>query len=207
MANSNTGEITNKDLVLFALYELGGAERLVHTEDVAVEVFRYPLGQQWYQWERYAEYPDKERVARELRRLKNTKGNALVKGHVNIGAKKDRLDGWKLTAAGVDRIRSIEKQIMAALGREEVTHSKYKIDKLRSRITATSCYKLYLLDSTLKEANDHDFTDMLYCFPDASNQRVRDAYDKLLANAKALSATDLIDFLEATRYRFRGFFH
>jgi hypothetical protein len=206
MADS-TGEITNKDLVLFALYELGGAEKLVHTEEVAVQVFQYPLGRQWYQWEKYPEYPDKERVARELRRLKNTKGNALVKGHVNIGAKKDRLDGWMLTAAGVDRINSIEKKILAALGREEVTHFKYDIGKVRSRITATSCYKLYLLDSNLKEANDHDFTDMLYCLPDASNQRIRDAYDKLLASAKAVSATDLIDFLEAARYRFREFFH
>jgi len=203
---TDAAEITNKDIVLFALYELGGAETLIHTEDIAVQVFQYPLGRKWYQWERYGEYPDKERVSRELRRLKNTKGNALVKGHVNIGAKKDRLDGWMLTAAGVDRIRSIEKQIVAALGREEVTHSKYKIDKLRSRITCTSCYKRYLKDPTLKEVNDHDFTDMLFCLPDAPSQRVRDAYDKLLANAKALGATDLIDFLEAVRYRFKEFF-
>ena len=32
MAASNAGAITNKDLVLFALYEVGGAERPVHTE-------------------------------------------------------------------------------------------------------------------------------------------------------------------------------
>jgi hypothetical protein len=206
MSDSNTGAFTNKDLVLFALYKLGGAERLVHTEDVAVEVFRYPLGQQWYQWERYAEYPDKERVARELRRLKNARGFALVKGHVNIGSKKDRLDGWMLTAAGIDRIRSIEKQIVATLGKEEVTHSKYKLDKLRRRIKSTSCYQIYLKDPNLGEAKDHDFTDMLYCLPDAPNERVRDAFDQLLANAKALSATELIDFLETARDRFRGFF-
>lgn len=206
MSDINTGAFTNKDLVLFALYKLGGAERLVHTEDIAVEVFRYPLGQQWYQWERYAEYPDKERVARELRRLKNTKGTAFVKGHVNIGAKKDRLDGWMLTAAGVDRIRSIEKQIVAPLGQVVVTHSKYKLDKFRRRITSTSCYMVYLKDPTLKEAKDHDFTDMLYCLPDAPSERVRVAYDQLLANAKALGATDLIEFLEAARDRFGGFF-
>jgi hypothetical protein len=206
MADTNIVEITNKDLVLFALYELGGAQKLVHTEDVAVQVFRYPLGKQWYQWERYAEYPDKERVARELRRLKNAKGTAFVKGHVNIGAKKDRLDGWMLTAAGVDRIRAIEKQIMAGLGKEEVTHCKYKLDKLIRRITTTSCYQIYLKDPTLSEAKDHDFTDMLYCLPDASSQRVQDAYDKFLANAKDIGATDLIKFLEVARERFGGFF-
>lgn len=96
MATFPSQDITNKDLVLFALYESGGAERPVHTEEVAAQVFKYPLGKQLYCWERYPEYPDKERVTRELRRLKKIKGASLVKGHVNIGAKKDRLDGWML---------------------------------------------------------------------------------------------------------------
>ena len=107
MATNKTGAITNKDLVLFALYKIGGAEKEVHTEDVAAEVFRYPLGKQRYRWERYAKYPDKERVTRELRRLKNMKGTSFVKGQVNIGSRKARLDGWMLTAAGVDRIKAI----------------------------------------------------------------------------------------------------
>jgi hypothetical protein len=206
MSASNTETFNNKDLVLYALYKLGGAERLVHTEDIAVEVFRYPEGQQFYQWERYAQYPDKERVARELRRFKNAKGTALVKGHVNVGSKKDRLDGWMLTAAGVDRIRAIEKEIVVALGLSVGTYSKYKQDKFRRRITRTSCYKTYLKDPKLEKAEDHDFTDMLYCLPDAPSERVRKAYDQLLANAKALGVKDLIEFLEAARDRFRGFF-
>jgi hypothetical protein len=137
--------------------------------------------------------------------LKNTKGTAFVKGHVNIGSKKDRLDGWMLTAAGVDRIMAIEKQIVA-LGHAIEPHSKYKQDKFRRRVTSTSCYKIYLKDPNLGGAKDHDFTDMLYCLPDAPNERVRNAFDQLLTKAKALSATDLIDFLEAARDRFRGFF-
>lgn len=204
-AGTNAEAITNKDLVLFALYEVGGAERYVNTEDVAHKVFQYPLGRQRYRWERH-DYPDKERVARELRRLKDMKGNLFVKGHVNIGAKKDRLDGWMLTAAGVDRVKAIEKQAVSILGEARGTHSKYDEDALRRRVTNTSCYKIYLKDPTFREAKDHVFTDMLYCLPDAPSEKVRAAYDQLLASAKAVGALDLIEFLEAAHRRFAGFF-
>ena len=199
-------DITNKDLVLFALYESGGAERPVHTEEVAAQVFKYPLGKQLYCWEKYPEYPDKERVTRELRRLKKIKGASLVKGHVNIGAKKDRLDGWMLTPAGVDRIKEIEKQISTTIRKSTSPHSKYKEDAFRRRIAGTSCYMIYLKDPSMEEAKDHVFTDMLYCLPDAPKERVRAAYDQMLANAKAINAVDLVNFLEAARLRFADFF-
>lgn len=202
---NNTQAITNKDLVLFALFEVGGAERYVNTEHVAEKVFGYPLGRQRYRWEHY-DYPDKERVARELRRLKRAKGKPFVKGHVNIGSQKDRLDGWMLTAAGVDRIKSIENHVVTIVGKATGTHPKYAEEALRRRITGTSCYKIYLNDPIMREAKDHIFTDMLYCLPDAPSEKVRSAYDQILANAKAVGATDLIEFLEAARKRFESFF-
>ena len=88
----NAEDIINKEIILFALYELGGAQGPVHTEDVAHRVFQYPIGRQKYRWEKYKKYPDKERIARELRWLKNWKGICYVKGHVNIGARGDRID-------------------------------------------------------------------------------------------------------------------
>jgi len=45
-------DIVNKDIILFALYELGGAREPKHTEDVAYQVFQYPLGRQKYRWAR-----------------------------------------------------------------------------------------------------------------------------------------------------------
>jgi hypothetical protein len=59
-ADKDYSVVKNIDLVLFALYKCGGAEHLVHTEDVADRVFKYPLGKHRYRWERYL-YPDKER--------------------------------------------------------------------------------------------------------------------------------------------------
>ncbi len=195
--------IVNKDIILFALYELGGAQTPVHTEDVAHKVFQYPIGRQKYRWEKYDMYPDKERIARELRWLKKWKGESYVKGHVNIGARNDRIDGWMLTAAGVEHVKQMEGRLRKAVDAEAGTHSVYKVDEVRKRITETNCYKLYQKDPSLSNATDHNFTDMLYCLPDASSDKIRSAFDTLLGNAKAVEAEDIVAFLEATRTRFQ----
>ena len=121
-------DIVNKDIILFALYELGGARSPVHTEDVAHRVFQYPIGRQKYRWEKYDMYPDKERIARELRWLKKWKGKSYVKGHVNIGARSDRIDGWMLTAAGVEQVKQMERRLRKAVEAEAGTHPGYKAD-------------------------------------------------------------------------------
>lgn len=195
-------DVVNKDIILFALYELGGARGPVHTEDVAHRVFQYPIGRQKYRWEKYEMYPDKERIARELRWLKKWKGESYVKGHVNIGARSDRIDGWMLTAAGVEHVKQMERRLRKAVEAEAGTHSVYKADEVRKRITETACFKLYQKDPALSNATDHHFTDMLYCLPDASSDKIRSAFDALLGNAKAVEAKDMVAFLEATRTRF-----
>lgn len=199
--SKSTKDIINKDLILFALYEKGGARVPVHTEDVAFQLFQYPIGRQRYRWEKY-EYPDKERIARELRWLKNWKGQSYVKGHVNIGARNDRIDGWMLTVAGVEHVKAMEKELRIAAEVEAGTHSVYESGQVHKRISETTCYKIYQKDPSMANAKDHDFTDMLYCLPDASTEKIQSAFDLLLGSVKAVDAQDLVTFLEAAGARF-----
>jgi hypothetical protein len=108
-----------------------------------------------------------------------------------------------LTPAGVERIKTIEKELRMALEAEGGTHSVYEAEEVRKRIAGSRCYKLYQKDASLESASDYDFTDMLYCLPDASAEKIRSAFDGLLGNAKAVDADDLAAFLEAARVRFR----
>lgn len=185
-------KISNRDLVLFALFVCGGAEQPVFTEDVAARVFRYPLGQQRFRWERH-NYPDKEKVALELHRIENEKGITIVKGTVNIGAENDIKDGWVLTETGADSIKRIKLRLKKVLDSTGV----------RQRITSSECYKIYSADRTMVPANRHHFTDMLYRRSDASKASIDAAFDKLLENAKDIDATDLIEFLVIARVRFK----
>lgn len=202
MKKTAEGSVNNKEIILFALYELGAAQNQVHTEDVAHKVFQYPIGKQKYRWEKYEMYPDKERIARELRWLKKWQGVSYVKGHVNIGARGDRIDGWTLTAAGVEHVKQIEQRMRKVVEAEAGTHSIYKADEVRKRIVSSACYKLYKEDPSLSNAEDHHFTDMLYCLPDAPYEKIRAAFDALLGSAKAVEAKDMVEFLESARARF-----
>ena len=199
-------EISNKDIVLFALYEMGGVTTPIHTEDVAHQVFQYPLGRQRYQWEKYGIYPDKERVARELRRLKQWNGSEYVKGHVNIGARTDRIDGWLITAVGVDYITAKKDQLISSLNENKSTRSVYNIEELRKRILSSSCYKAYLKDPEVSKTEDHHFTDLLYCLPDAPKEKIHAAFDELLASTKTVEEVDLVDFLNVVRSRYNHLF-
>ena len=86
-------------------------------------------------------YPDKERIARELRWFKKWKGKSYVKGHVNIGARSDRIDGWMLTAAGVEHVKQMERQLRKAVEADAGPHSVYKTDEVRKRIRGAACYR------------------------------------------------------------------
>jgi len=199
--STNDSHVANKDLVLFVVYELGGAEKSVHTEDIAHKICSYPLGRKRYGWEKYP-YPDKKRITRELYRLKNVDGMKLVRGHTNVGSKKDRIDGWILTPAGVDRIKQIEETLRAIISASAGKGHRYTEDNLRQRIVQSSCFKIYSEDPQMVSAKNHNFTDMLYCLPDASTEKIRAAYDKLMASVKATDSGDLINFLDAARKRF-----
>lgn len=205
MRFSPENDVANKDLVLLALYEAGGAQKFVSTEHVAAKVFEYPLGRQRYRWEHFEQYPDKERVARELRRMKDAGREILVEGHVNVGAKKDRRDGWRLTPAGVERTKTFD-EIVGAGPRDAGGGFVYDIEKIRRRVADAACYRQYLTDPSLQGASEIDFTDLLYVLPDSSSSKVRSAFAQLMAEVKATGADDLVEFLEAVGRRFSSFF-
>ena len=50
----------NREMVLYALYILGGATKKCHTEDIAFKCFQ--LWPTVFSWTKYSQYPDKEIV-------------------------------------------------------------------------------------------------------------------------------------------------
>jgi len=208
-ASSSPGapqQLFNSEIVLYALYLLGGAERTVHTEDIAAQVFRYPLGRQRFRWSRYPQYPDKERVAKALRRLKATAGRSFVQGRENVGAKNDRRDGWVLTPEGVDFVKAAERRLAEAIRTASGFRLSYDADAFRRRVTSSPCFRAYRRRRSFQGTPDHVFSDLLYCLPDSPNTKVRAAYEKLLATAKAINAADIVEFLEAAKENFKSFF-
>ncbi len=83
--------ISNTDIVLVVLDDLGGAERPVHIEDVAEAAWQQVPAR--FSWPKLQKYPDLDAVDVTLRAAKKNEG--LVTG--------SKREGWMLTRAGVDR--------------------------------------------------------------------------------------------------------
>lgn len=84
-------ELSNKRLVLLALYELGGAERAIDTEDLAMKIAGLAPGR--FTWKKYPEQIDLEAirlVAKDMLRA----DPQLVSGGMR--------NGWMLTPAGME---------------------------------------------------------------------------------------------------------
>jgi len=89
-ANSKTQDYTNRDIIIIAVYQLGGALRHIHLEDIAMKAAE--LAPRRFCWKKY---PDQINLESVRITLKNELG--LPKRRV-LGSIRD---GWMLTPDGL----------------------------------------------------------------------------------------------------------
>jgi hypothetical protein len=95
---ANKSGVTTLDLVLFALLTCDGDQAFIGTDEVAIQAFRlFPLK---FCWDTFAHLPNWDRVRQWLSEAKKEKHGALIEGFSG-----DKKEGWKLTPAGVRRLR------------------------------------------------------------------------------------------------------
>lgn len=98
VSEKKAGGVSTLDLVLFALLTCDGDQRFVSTDEVAIQAFRlFPLK---FCWDTFAHLANWDRVRQWLSEAKKVKHGILVEGFSG-----DRKEGWKLTPAGIRRLR------------------------------------------------------------------------------------------------------
>ncbi|MCI0356470.1 MAG: hypothetical protein L0099_15755, partial [Acidobacteria bacterium] len=60
-SEKTTEVLNNIDITVYALYFLGGIEKIVHTEDMANKC--YELAPQSFAWTKFPRYPEREKVS------------------------------------------------------------------------------------------------------------------------------------------------
>lgn len=96
---SNDAGMSNTDVVLVVLDNLGGADRRVHIEDIAEAAWQQVPSR--FSWPKLQKYPDLDAVDVTLRAAKKNEG--LVTG--------SKREGWMLTSSGVGRVRQREAAV------------------------------------------------------------------------------------------------
>jgi hypothetical protein len=109
--------LSNLDVVVLALFRLGGDKDAKDTEDIAFEVNRLAPGR--FVWKKYPDQISLEHVRVFLSDAKKAKNGRLVSG--------DGTNGWQLTRAGLDLAMEKSKQVTQALP------SRPRVDKLELR--------------------------------------------------------------------------
>lgn len=85
-------ELNNQDIVVLAVYAIGGADRYVDTEDVAVQAAELAPGR--FSWRKYKQQINIDTVRKRLWDAAKNKGGPLL-----LGSEKE---GWLLTEAGLE---------------------------------------------------------------------------------------------------------
>lgn len=99
MAPSRTPAISNTDIVLVVLSDLGGTSRAVDVEDVAEAAWKAVPAR--FSWPRHQQYPDLDAVDVTLRAAKKN-------DHLVTGSKRT---GWMLTTSGVGRVGECRDEV------------------------------------------------------------------------------------------------
>ena len=191
--------LSNIDVVVYALFKLGGYERKIHTEEIAFEA--YCLAKERFSWKlsRFCEmgFPDKERVRRGLMDAAKEKYGHLVEGRADVHIKGKETEGWILTAEGVTWIRRNEKRVENALGTTRPSTPFVDTLRFKKRIREQLLFRRFLENQNLEGQNLYTLTDILSISPDTPKEIIAMKFRTLRSNAELVGDQQIIAFLDA----------
>lgn len=192
-------ELTNVEIVLYALYLLGGAKKKIFTEDIAKKSFE--LAPSRFSWRRYPQYPDIEPTRRILITARDEK--RLITGRAGEVKGLKPSDGWIFSPEGILWLEKNKTRIAKALGQKQGpirnrTESSKKIFGLESSIA----YKKFLKENTCLNIKPYEFTDFLNVSLDTPSSIIRDRIDTIRVLAAREKKQKLSDFIDQCEKQF-----
>jgi hypothetical protein len=132
-----TKEPSQAEVVTLAVFRLGGAQRAIDTEDVAVEAHKLAPGR--FSWRKYPEQINLELIRVYL-------SDAKMKHDLLLGSGKT---GWRLTQAGLSWAEQAERSAKPGAYARTRSQSRggsvdeQRYHRERSRIVGTEAWKLW----------------------------------------------------------------
>lgn len=197
-----TTELSNVDIVVYAIFKLGGVEKKIHTEHIAMESFK--LSKQRFCWRlpKYKKFPDKDLVRVTLSNARKKQCGQLIAGRSGVEASGKEADGWMLTPEGTKWIIKNSKRIEQALKIETTAVKRPDIYRILRKFEKEKCYQKFLKYGNLKNINEYDFKDMLSCSPDAYPENIKREFNRLKIQAELTQNKNILVFLKACEKTF-----
>lgn len=204
--NPSTPEnLSNIDIVVYALFLLGGWHERVHTEDIALKCFE--LAPSKFSWIKYPNYPDNHTAYLSLGDAKKHKYGSLVEGESERKKEKatkgiPRFGGWKLTINGVEWLETNKARIESALGKRATIGKRLDSDRKLRELIDSMGFRKFLRDGEHADISHAEFAESLVCTVNTPPETLNERLSQLFATAELLKRDDVKRYLNYCNDKF-----
>ena len=193
-------ELSNMDIAVYALHLLGGWQRRVHTEDIALQC--YKLAPSKFSWVKYPQYPDATPARFALEAAKKQKQGVLVRGESERKRTKDNIGGWMLTVNGIEWTKANRKRIEDYLGEHVATGDRLLVDRKLRELTESAAFRRFRNLREQAVISHSEFALSLVCTVNTTAEVLNDRLDQLNSIAEELKTGDIKSYVDFCRKRF-----
>lgn len=193
-------QVSDKDIVIYALYLLGGWQRRVHTEDIAIKC--YELAPPKFSWVKYPKYPDLAPARFALEAAKKPQYGALVKGESERKRTVKSVGGWMLTTEGVKWIKVNRQRIELNLGKNKPTGDRLPLHRRLKQLVESTAFRKFRDYGEQAEILHSEFAESLICTVNTRAEILNDRLDQFYSIAEELGKQEVKDYVNFCRNRF-----
>jgi hypothetical protein len=192
--------VNDRDIVVYALYLLGGWWHRVHTEDIALKC--YQIAPSKFSWVKYPKYPDLSPTRFALETAKRQRYGTLVKGESERKRTIKNIGGWMLTAEGIKWIKVNKLRIEQYLGKHRPTGERLRTDRKIKELFESAAFKKFRDYAEQAEISHAEFTESLVCTVNARPEILKDRLEQLYSIAEKLGRKEIKDYVDFCRRKF-----
>lgn len=192
--------LSDKHIVLYALYLLGGWQKRVHTEDIALKCFQ--IAPTKFSWVKYPEYPDIAPARFALEAAKKQKHGALVKGESERKKTVKSVGGWMLTANGLQWIKDNKELIEKYLGKHVPTGERLPADRKLKELLGSVAFNKFINDGEQAEISHAEFAESLVCTVNTRSEVLNDRLEQLYSISEKMKKKEVKDYVNFCRKKF-----
>lgn len=192
---------SNRELVVYALQQVGGGLRRIHTEDVALKCHELFPGS--FSWTRHPELPDKDIVRVALTDARKEQFGTFVEGRAGQTKGKTATthrapiaDGWILTEAGLAFLNEHGSRLAAFAGTTGQKDHRQTVLKRVRRYKEHPLFNAFRDDPSVFVAPIGQLAELMRCRVDASPQIWMRRFESARLVVAATEDAELQEFVE-----------
>ena len=193
-------KLTDKDVALYSLYLLGGWQKRIHTEDIALKC--YALSPSRFSWVKYPQYPDPAPTRFALEAAKKAKFGALVEGESEKKRTSKSISGWRLTENGVRWIEANKSRIEQWLGERVPPADRLPKDRRLKELLRSAAFRRFERYGEEAEISRAEFAESLICTVNTTAEILNERLKQLYSIAEELKREEIKTFVDFCRNKF-----